>query len=270
MQKGVMMNDALLTIKNLSVSFPLAQKSTSKDYQAVHNMNLSVKRKEILAVIGASGSGKSLLAHAILGILPGTAQTGGEVFYKGRLLDKKELKKYLGKEIAFIPQSLNYLDPRMKIGPQIKGLYGTKNDVAKILKQYELQSDVTDLYPFQLSGGMARRTLFATTLLYKPSLVIADEPTPGMTAEQSSRVMKDLKKIASAGAGVLLITHDIELAVSAADRIAVTYNGSIIEIADAKAFSGKGSNLVQPFTRALWLALPENDFISAEGLAEWY
>jgi peptide/nickel transport system ATP-binding protein len=263
------MSNEVLKITDLDISFYEKDVPGGRDFQAVHGMNLTLRRKEVLAVIGASGSGKSLLAHAILGILPSNARCTGDIMYKGLPLDAKTLTKCLGKEITFIPQSLNYLDPRMKAGAQIKGLYGTEEEMNKSMQRYGLGEEVKDEYPCQLSGGMARRVLFASALLSRPSLIIADEPTPGMTLQQSIQSSGDLRNAAAGGAGVLLITHDITLAIRVADRIIVTYDGKIVEEGGSGAFTGRGLLLQHPFSRALWMSLPQNDFISAEGLSEW-
>jgi|WetSurMetagenome_2_1015567.scaffolds.fasta_scaffold167111_2 peptide/nickel transport system ATP-binding protein len=263
------MSSEILKIANMDISFYEKDVPGGRNFQAVHHMNLCVHSKEVVAVIGASGSGKSLLAHAVLGILPSNARMTGEIMYNGHPLDAKSLKKHLGREIVFIPQSLNYLDPRMKAGAQIRGVYGTEQEMNESMERYGLGKEVAEEYPFQLSGGMARRVLFAATLQSRPSLIIADEPTPGMTILQAMQSLGDLRMAASGGAGVLLITHDITLAVRIADRIAVTYNGQIVEEGESGAFTGRGLLLQHPFTKALWMSLPQNDFISAEGLSEW-
>ena len=116
------------------------------------------------------------------------------------------------------------------------------------------------LYPFQLSGGMARRVLFSTAVITDASLIIADEPTPGMDVKSAVEALQLLRELADAGKGVLLITHDIDLAVEVADTVAVFYEGRTIDMIPAASFRGDSSDLRHPYTRALYHALPQNDF----------
>ena len=119
-----------------------------------------------------------------------------------------------------------------------------------------------DLYPFELSGGMNRRVLIATAMIENPRLVIADEPTPGLDMELAVRALGDLRAFADAGGAVLLITHDLELALSVADRVAVFRDGRVVEEAPVSSFA-RPELLAHPFSRALWHAMPEHEFASS-------
>ena len=110
---------------------------------------------------------------------------------------------------------------------------------------------------------MARRVLIATAAAATPKLVIADEPTPGLDARAAKRVLSHFRELADSGAGVLLITHDLELALTIADRVGVFYAGETVEEANAADF-GAGK-LRHPYTRALWNALPQNGFLPIPG-----
>jgi peptide/nickel transport system ATP-binding protein len=130
--------------------------------------------------------------------------------------------------------------------------------------RYGLDKKTEQLYPFELSGGMARRILIATALMEDPKLVIADEPTPGLHTDAAKQVLGHFREIADDGAGVLLITHDLELALEVADRVVVFYAGTTVEealVSDFKEVSG----LRHPYTKALWQAMPEHGFHSIEG-----
>jgi len=127
-----------------------------------------------------------------------------------------------------------------------------------VLARYGLGPETEELYPFELSGGMARRVLIATAAVEHPKLLIADEPTPGLDARAASRILGHFRELAEEGAGVLLITHDLELALTIAHRVLVLYAGETIEEADAADFSA--GKLRHPYTRALWGALPQNGF----------
>ena len=255
------MAEELLSVTNLSVSFRMYQGTLTHTLVAgMHDVNLHLNRGEILAVVGASGSGKSLLAHAVLGILPYNAVTSGEMRYRGELLDAALQEQLRGREMALIPQSVTYLDPLMRVGKEVCGLYGAPADMAATFRRLHLEERVQRLYPFQLSGGMARRVLFSTAVITDASLIIADEPTPGMDVKSAVEALQLLRELADAGKGILLITHDIDLAVEVADNVAVFYEGRTVDMAPAAAFHGDGAELVHPYTKALYHALPQNDF----------
>ena len=255
------MGQELLEVKNLSVSFRMYQGALKHTLvTGMHGVNLRLTTGEILAVVGASGSGKSLLAHAVLGILPYNAVTSGEMQYRGELLDAALQEQLRGREMALIPQSVTYLDPLMRVGKEVCGLYGAPADMAATFRRLHLEERVQRLYPFQLSGGMARRVLFSTAVITDASLIIADEPTPGMDVKSAVEALQLLRELADAGKGILLITHDIDLAVEVADNVAVFYEGRTVDMASAAAFHGDGAELVHPYTKALYHALPQNDF----------
>lgn len=261
-----MEENRLLQVQDFSLSFRMYDSGLrQRELQVISKMSMSVRAGELVAVVGSSGSGKSLLAHAILGILPGNARSKGWICYKGAELTEQRLAKLRGRDIVFVPQSVNNLDPRMKIGAQVRGAYGTREQQQKAFERYGLQPEVADYYPYQLSGGMARRVLISTAVMQKASLVVADEPTPGMSADIAMETLKNFREMADQGAGVLLITHDIDLALMVADRIAVFYAGTIVEIAPRDDFHGDGTDLRHPYTRALWNALPQNGFQPISG-----
>lgn len=251
----------ILEVKDLVVSFNMYKKGFRKeDLEVIHSLSIDVKEKEIVAIVGASGSGKSILASAILGLLPGNAKTGGSIDYMGRTLDAVRRKQVLGTEIAYIPQSVDHLDPVMKVGPQVVGVYSTKEKQRKMFQKYQLDEKVEQMYPFQLSGGMARRVLISSAVLETPKLIIADEPTPGLSVDLAMETLKHFRKIADEGTGILLITHDIDLAFEVADRIAVFYAGTIVEISPTEDFKRGKEYLRHPYSQAFLAALPQNEF----------
>ncbi len=255
-----------LEVNNLSVAFNMYDKGLNKnDLEVIHELSINVKKGEIVAVVGSSGSGKSLLAHAIMGILPGNSNIKGDIKFYGENLTEKRLKKLRGKDISFIPQSVEFLDPLMKIGKQVIGINGSEKKQKEIFKKYDLEDNVADKYPFQLSGGMARRVLIATAVMNDAKLIIADEPTPGLNIELAMDTLKHFRDIADNGCGILLITHDVDLALNVADRIAVFYSGTIVEIAKVDDFIKGKDALRHPYSKAFIDALPQNKFKSIPG-----
>ena len=137
-----------------------------------------------------------------------------------------------------------------------------------IFERYQLPQDTADKYPFEISGGMARRVLIAAALLAKPQLIVADEPTPGLHAELAELVMQDLRKFADAGNAVLIITHDVELALRYADRASVFYAGTTLEVGLIKEWQNTSTETggpYHPYTRALLNSLPGRGFAPYPG-----
>jgi peptide/nickel transport system ATP-binding protein len=260
---------SILVVKDLSISFTKYSKGLRQENnQVIHNLNLSINKGEIVAVVGSSGSGKSLLAHAILGILPGNATMAGSIFYDGKELTEERKANLRGSEIVIIPQTVKSLDPLMKIGPQVQTSVRKKNAVTaqrEIFKKYKLQPLVEKLFPFQLSGGMARRVLVSMAVVSEANVIIADEPTPGLDAEVIKEAEVSFRELADNGSGVMIITHDIDFALKVADKIAVFYAGTTVETAPVSDFIGTGERLRHPYTKALWRALPQNEFVPIRG-----
>ncbi|PKK39503.1 Dipeptide transport ATP-binding protein DppD [Clostridiaceae bacterium JG1575] len=258
----------LLEVRDFAVGFhQYVNGLHQRDLRVIHNFTLTIDRGEILAVVGASGSGKSLLAHAIMGILPTNAYTSGSIYFKGEELTESRQEALRGKSIALIPQSVAYLDPLMKTGEQIhRPLDRKKKSLDGFLKRFQLSEKTRDLYPFQLSGGMARRVLIGTALYSGAELVLADEPTPGLHQSVVDETLQALRSLADQGCGILLITHDIDLAFIVADRIAVFNQGVSVETVDAKAFEQSPDHVRHPYSKALWHALPQNGFHSQPGV----
>ena len=251
-----------LEIKNLSVSFLMYDRGVKKKaLQVISDLNITLKAGEIHAIAGSSGSGKSLLAHAILGILPQNATTNGEMNWFGEPLTPALQKKLRGNRMVLVPQSVNYLDPLMRVGKQI---CKDRSTALEALKKYELDENAAKKYPFELSGGMARRVLVATAAATDAKVIIADEPTPGLSPELAESAMARFRALADQGAAILLITHDLDLALRYADRISVFYAGTTVETAKASDFREEDL-LRHPYSKALWRAMPQNKFEPTAG-----
>ena len=260
--------EPILEIRHMSVFFTQYERGIRRRIlPVIRDLTLSVKEGEIVAVVGASGSGKSLLAHGILGILPYNSHMEGTIRYAGETLTPERSAKLRGKEIALIPQGVTYLDPLMKVGEQLcKGnrSEAVRSRIRRALERYGLGAETEALYPFELSGGMARRILIASAVAEDPRLIIADEPTPGLDARAAERILGHFRELADEGSGVLFITHDLELALTVADRVAVFYAGETIEEALTEDFK-EPERLRHPFTKALWRAMPEHGFEPISG-----
>ena len=260
--------DTLLEIHDLSVSFRMYDGALEqKDLKVISDLHLTVRPGEIVAVAGSSGSGKSLLASAILGILPSNATVGGHLHYKGEELTPEVQARLRGGEIALVPQSVAFLDPLMKVGRQADGHRKPRPTEKRrgLFQRFGLPRETETLYPFQLSGGMARRVLVSTAMITEAEIIIADEPTPGMSLDQALEALQMFRELANEGKAVILITHDIDLAFEFADRVAVFYAGTTVESAPASDFRSGLDALRHPYSKALWRALPQNGFEPIDG-----
>ena len=262
----------LLQVENLCVSFSMYDpdepffRARKRDVKVIDNLGISVHEGEIVAVVGASGSGKTLLADAVMGLFEPNATVTGTVWFDGVQQDTLGLSELRGRGLSLVPQSVAHLDPLRKVGAQVEGLprggetrQARRRRREELFSRYGLASEVAEMYPHELSGGMARRVLLCCALMDSPRVIVADEPTPGLDLELAVRAMEDFRAFADAGNGVLLITHDIELALRVADRVAVFKDGTVVEETAVANFASPDT-LRHPFSRALWHALPEHGF----------
>lgn len=255
--------NALLEIKSLSISFKQYQQNTKQNFiTPVKDLNIDIKKSEIIAIVGASGSGKSLLAHAILGVLPSNSKVEGFIKYKEKILGISDIEKLRGNQIRYIPQSVKYLDPTMKVGKQLKiNLKNkTKEEIIEILEKFSLSKEIYDYYPHQLSGGMLRRILFSTCLTEKTELIIADEPTPGVNPEILEELLESFLDLKKRGISVIFITHDMKAALKVADRVATFKDGRVIDVSYPKDILNNTDNL-NKYVRKLWNSQPSNKFL---------
>ncbi len=263
----------MLEVNHLSVSFRhyiglLRRTSVT----ALRDVSVTVAAGEVLGVIGGSGAGKSLLAHAVLGILPSNAEARGEVRFMGEALTPERLKRLRGRRMALVPQSIAALDPLARTRRQVTWAAlragaergAASSLAASALQRFGLDDRVSRAFPHQLSGGMARRVLMAIATVGHADLLIVDEPTTGLDPENVTAAMGCLRAWADSGKAVLVITHDVAAALPVADRITILHDGVSIETAPSRAFVGAGDALKTAYARALWRALPQNDFAAVK------
>jgi len=257
-----MMNQTILEIKDLRVSFNLPDGKVSK---AVDRVSLKINQGEILALVGASGSGKSLTALSIMGLLPSAADlAGGEITFESEDLLKASqdrMRQIRGNKISLIFQEpKSALNPVFDIAYQMEEVLSahTGLDKASIVKKIENAlmdvglSDTKKIindYPHQLSGGMCQRVMIAQALLTGPRLLIADEPTSNLDVTFQAEILELLKKIREKSAlSILLISHDLALVSNIADRIAVIQSGTIVETGSVKEIFNAPKH---PYTKQL-------------------
>ena len=164
------------------------------------------------------------------------------------------------RQLADRLQYLRSLDARKsEVKTSIENQGKLTEELSAAIDSAATLAEVEDLYPFELSGGMARRVLIATATAESPRLIVADEPTPGLDAKAARQVLGRFRELAEEGAGVLLITHDLELARAGAHKVAVFHEGRTVEEVPARCFQ-TGQGLAHPYSQALWRAMPRNGF----------
>jgi peptide/nickel transport system ATP-binding protein len=259
--------DPLLDIRNLSVGL----RGDGIGYDIVRDVSLSLYPNEVLAVVGESGCGKSLTALSILALhaSPPLYITGGSILFEGTDLTKLsagKMRAVRGAEIAMVFQDpMSALDPMFTVGTlltsAVKAHQKVSNDVAKKIS-LEALADAGiedprrrfDEYPFQLSGGVSQRVMIAMALVNDPKIIIADEPTTALDVTVQAQILDRLKELKNErGMSVMLITHNLGVVASVADRMAVMYAGEVVE-------SGSVGEVLaaphHPYTNGLLSAVP--------------
>lgn len=219
---------------------------------AVDDASLSVHRGEIVGLVGESGSGKTLLARSIMRVLPpGVSITGGTIRVLGEEVTSKsdrEMEAIRGTHIAYIPQDASVsLNPVYRVRTQIREVLNPRNRkeraiakkrVIELLREVHIPEPMhrAQAYPHQLSGGMRQRVASCIALAGGPELLIADEPTTGLDVTVQAAYLRTLRQIqAKSGMAILFITHDLALARSICNRIAVMYAGQVVEVGPTEA-----------------------------------
>lgn len=258
--------DAIIIVKNLSV---LSTKKHQLDKVIVENISFQLKPNEITALIGESGSGKTITALSILGLLPNNIKTTGDIFYNGingNELSQQVRRQLFGKKIGYVFQ--NYYDsctPYIKIGKQFIELIQShkkntnseaKKMATEMLEQLSLPAErVMSSYPFQLSGGQMQRVAIALALVLKPEVLIVDEPTTAIDAVNRKTMIELLKKIQQiTQCSILIISHDLNDVLSLSDQILVMYKGKIVETGQTKKIA---HHALHPYTKLLLESRPK-------------
>lgn len=295
-------NEPLLSVRQLSTCFEdladrdgaaretAARETAAQETPGLDAVSFDIARGSIVALVGDSGSGKSLTALSILGLLPSTARvTGGQVLFQGRDLlaaGEAERRTLRGRGIGMIFQEpATALSPVHSVGWQLAlalrtgGKLGTigalqrtsrvgRGPARELLARVELPEPerLLDLYPHQLSAGMRRRVMIALALAQNPALLIADEPTTGLDAPIQAQILDLLSRLVSeprAGestqAGVLFITHDLCVAAEVASEIVVLYSGQVVEAGPVRSVLGRPQH---PYTIGLLEHIPGHGFAS--------
>ncbi len=260
------MSDTVLSIRDLRVYFNIRAGTV----RAVDGVDLDIAEGEKLGLVGESGSGKTTTALAIMRMIkPPGEIAGGTIQLDGRDLvglSEPEMRAVRGNDVAMVPQAaMNALNPVRRIRSQmLDGLrdHGVNESrermeerLTTLVAQVGLNSNVLNLFPHELSGGMKQRVTIAMAICHKPRLILADEPTSALDVVVQRQVMETLEEVRSEiGAAVILVGHDMGLMAQFADRIGVMYAGKLVELATVEQIF---SNPRHPYTRLLISSLPD-------------
>ena len=256
----------LLEVDRLAVTFYTPRGTV----RAVRDASLVVRRGEVLGLVGESGCGKSTVAFALMGYLPGTAQVDGSILFEGRDIARmgaSELRELRGNRIAMVYQDpATSLNPAMRVGPQVEEVLSEHLDLntqecrqraAELFESVGL-ADPTAIgrrYPHELSGGMQQRVVIAMALACDPDLLIMDEPTTGLDVTTEATILDlvvDLKQ--RVNAGIIFVSHNLGVIARVADRVVVMYAGQTVEQAPVRDLFNNPSH---PYTAGLLSCVPK-------------
>jgi oligopeptide/dipeptide ABC transporter ATP-binding protein len=259
----------LLSVEDLRVVFPTA---TGQTRTVLRGINLSVKPGEVLGLVGESGAGKTALARSILGAPPAPGRiASGRVIFEGRdilSLPEKELRSLRGRRLAMVvPNPRGELNPTVAIGDQIATMarvhLGLDRKAARaraleMLRAVQIPDPERRMnaYPHELSGGMAQRAVIAIALICDPAFVISDDATSGLDVTVQAQILDLLRKLAAEHhSAMLFITRDVGITAHFCDRVAVLYDGEIMEAASRNALFLSPAH---PYTLLLLAAFSHN------------
>lgn len=257
----------LIEVKNLSVSFTTPE----GEIEAVRDVSFELKKGEVLAIVGESGCGKSVLCKTIMKLLPKDAKIkSGEILIHGKDLvpyTEREMQKLRGRLFSMVFQDpMTTLNPTMKIGEQIgeairvhdkkstkKEIYERVIHLMKLVGIDRVEERY-HLYPYNFSGGMRQRSVMAVSLASNPEILFADEPTTALDVTIQAQILDLFREVQEKmGTSTILVSHDLGVVARAADRVAVMYAGKIVEIGTAEEIFYDPRH---PYTWGLLRALP--------------
>lgn len=235
------MSEYILEINHLNIEFHDHERPET----VVEDVTIKIEKGEILGVVGESGSGKTMTALAVAGLLSRKdIEKSGEIIFQGKNLltcDRNTLREVQGDDIAMIFQEpMTSLNPVLKIGYQIEESLRLHTDLdkdkrkekaLKLMDEVELDAEVYDKYPHELSGGMRQRVMIAAAMICGPKILLADEPTTALDVTIQEQIVELLQKLnREKGTTIMFISHDLSLVRKLCERVVVMENGKMVEM----------------------------------------
>jgi oligopeptide/dipeptide ABC transporter ATP-binding protein len=269
---------ALLDVRQLTVEFPTTSVGTGgslvRKLTAVRDLSFTIRSGEVLGLVGESGSGKSVTSLAVMRLLPPQARATGEILLSNNgnsehdllKLADEEMRPFRGSRVAMIFQEpMTALNPVMKVGDQVAEAVLAHSKISRQEAWSRAVAAMNDVaipdaerrardYPYQLSGGMRQRVMIAMAIVNRPQLLIADEPTTALDVTIQAQILDLLAELRSKfGLTMLFISHDLAVVSQVADRVAVMYAGSLVELGSKQEIFHAPAH---PYTRGLLNAVP--------------
>lgn len=248
--------EEILRVENLTKVYKVkAGFFKKKDFYALREVSLTLKKGEVLCVVGESGSGKSTLGKIILRL---EKPTKGTVLYRDKDIFKWG-KEYTKRVSVVFQDPRSSLNPRMKVKEIleepliVQGIKNRKERVLEALSKVQLEEEVLEKRPLQLSGGQAQRVAIARAILLEPEIIVADEPTASLDLSIQEEILKLFTELNENGISFIFITHDIRVVEKIADRVAVIYAGVLMELGDKEEVLKNPKN---PYTAFLLENVP--------------
>ena len=273
---------SLLEVRCLNISFPFdgaeidsAGRTNAPALPAVRDLSFSIAPGEVLGLVGESGSGKSITSLAIMRLLPVQASVSGQIFFTQKdarardltTLDDESMRQLRGSGLAMIFQEpMTALNPVMRVGDQISEAVLAHQSVSRREAWHRALDAMNDVaipepdrrahdYPHQLSGGMRQRIMIAISIVNRPQLLIADEPTTALDVTIQAQILELLAHLRRKfGLAMLFISHDLAVVSQVADRVAVMYAGCLVELGAKQDIFRAPAH---PYTRGLLHAVPD-------------
>ncbi|MGV4198755.1 ATP-binding cassette domain-containing protein [Citrobacter murliniae] len=258
----------MLSLKQASLEVARYRWYGARNWSSLlQDISFDVAPGQMVALVGGSGEGKSLLLQCLLDLLPENLRFQGTVTLDGKKLERNDIRAFRGNTFSYVPQGVQALNPlltvkkHLKRVSQLSGQAWKTEEIEHLLQRSELESSVLEAFPRQLSGGMAKRVLACHASLSQARYILADEITAWLDAPLANQLLEQLRGLCEQGRGVLWVTHDLTLAARHADRIVALHQGRVSDnVSREQLLRGDISEHLQ----RQWKALPEQNQLFGE------
>lgn len=261
----------MLSLRQISLEVARYRWYGAKKWSSLlQDVSFDVAPGQMVALVGGSGEGKSLLLQCLLDLLPENLRFHGNITLDGKMLDNNDIRACRGSTFSYVPQGVQALNPLLSIekhlrrASQLSGQAWNAGQIELLLERHHLETTVLEAFPRQLSGGMAKRILACHAALSQARYILADEITAWLDAPLANQLLEQLRGLCERGAGVLWVTHDLTLAARHADRIVALHQGTVSDnVSREQLLRGE----ISEHLKRQWRALPERNQLFGERYA---